>query len=87
MITYNGLQYDGWEAVRYHWKRGTHPRDISLIEGTGYAGNSTTYEVGEGVVLYPMKPWQSPGHICSLEEEKECTLHTGRNGSNSCSFL
>ena len=86
-MTYNGQTYSGWQAIKYHWKKGTHPRDISLIEGTGYAGNSTTYEVGEGFVLYPMKPWQSPGHVCCLEEEKECTLHTGRNGSNSSSYI
>ena len=87
MIIYNGLEYAGWRAIKYHWKKRTHPRDISLVQGTGYAGNSTTYEVGEGFVLYPMKPWQSPGHVCSLEEEKEWTLHTGRNGSNSSSYI
>jgi hypothetical protein len=87
MITYNGRMYSGWDAIRNHWKKGTHPRDISLISGCDVAGFRKTYEVGDGFFMYPDKPWQSPGHICSLEEEKEDDLHTGRNGSNSCSFF
>jgi len=87
MIHYDGHEYSGWDAIRYHWKRGTHPRDISLISGTGYAGSAMQYHVGDGFVMYPDKPWASPGHVCSLKEEKESTLHTGRNGGNSCSGL
>ena len=87
MIAYNGYEYSGWDAIRYHWKKGTHPRDISLISGTGYAGSAMQYHVGDGFLMYPDKPWAMPGHVCSLEEEKESTLHTGRNGGNSCSGL
>jgi len=58
-MMYNGETYSGWQAIKYHWKKGTHPRDISLIEGTGYAGFTMQYQVGDGFVMYPDRPWQS----------------------------
>lgn len=88
-LTYDGVIYAGpWSTIKALWKEGRHPRDISLISGSDWAGFRTTYEVGEGFVIYPVSEWQHPGHVCELwKKDTSEELQTGRNGYNSCSGL